>query len=449
MPLLASNPASGSGLCDGVGPRTVAVDVDAMDGIAARSILLAEASRHPGPSRTGAPLLHIFSGTDAAAVLRSLDAGTESDDGPARLVIAADGNDQLQQRITRARRHIEDGHPPGEGVRFQLQPLDGELAFVFTAAGAAYSGMGAQLLRAIPETTDSVAESFPLGETASWVFGDPLHEPTPSDFLWGASMLSSSHTYLTRHVLALKPTAAIGYSSGESNSLFSFGIWSDRAAMRAEIDASGMMDRELGVDFTAVARAWGETSATWAMWNVLAPIDDVRTAIADEDRVHLAIINTANDSVIGGESDACERVIESLGRRRCRLVPYNLACHVPEVRDAFHQPWLDIHTRAVTPMHRRAALLQRHERRLRGQYGRVLPRRSHTRRSTPSTSPPPSKPRMPTASASSSNTARPGPVPTSSPRYSVIVITWRSNSTDATRTSSRSSRSPRRSSLRG
>ncbi|MFT7598660.1 MAG: acyl transferase domain-containing protein, partial [Acidimicrobiales bacterium] len=350
VPLLASNPASGTGLRDGVGPRTIAVDVDAMAGIAARTVLLAEASRHPGPSRTAAPRLHIFSGHDATAVLSSLDSGIESDDGPARLVIVADGTEQLQQRINRARRHITDGHPPGEGVRFQLGPLDGELAFVFTAAGAAYSGMGAQLLRAIPETVDSVAESFPLGETASWVFHDPLHEPTPSDFLWGTSMLSSSHTYITRHLLALQPTAAIGYSSGESNSLFSFGIWSDRAAMRAEINASGMMDRELGVEFTAVARAWRETSATWSMWNVMAPIDDVRAAIAAESRVHLAIINTANDSVIGGESDACERVVELLGRRRCRLVPYNLACHVPEVREGFHQPWLDIHTRAVTPM---------------------------------------------------------------------------------------------------
>ena len=349
VPLLASNPASGSGLPEGAGPRTVAVEIDAMDGIVARSILLAEASRHPGPSRTGAPRLHVFSGADAAAVLRSLDVGNESDEGPARLVIVADGEGQLQRRVTRARRHIEDGHPPGEGVRFQLQPLAGELAFVFTAAGAAYAGMGAQLLRAIPEAVDSVAESFPLGETASWVFGDPEHEPTPSDFLWGTSLLSSSHTYLTRELLALKPNAAIGYSSGESNSLFAFDVWADRAAMRAEIAASGMMDRELGVDFTAVARAWGQPSATWAMWNVLAPIDGVRLAIADEPRVHLAIINTANDSVIGGEEDACERVIESLGRRRARPVAYNLACHVPEVRYGFHQAWIDIHTRTVTP----------------------------------------------------------------------------------------------------
>jgi acyl transferase domain-containing protein/3-hydroxymyristoyl/3-hydroxydecanoyl-(acyl carrier protein) dehydratase/1-acyl-sn-glycerol-3-phosphate acyltransferase len=350
VPLLASNPASGSGLSEGAGPRTIGVAIDAMDGIATRSVLLAEASRHRAPSRIAAPRLHVFSGADAAAVLESLDAGIESDDGPARLVIVADGDGQLRERAERARRHIEHGHPAGEGVRFRPEPLDGELAFLYTAAGAAYAGMGAQLLRALPEAADRVAESFPLGETASWVFGDAGHEPTPSDFLWGTSLVSSSHTHITRHLLGLRPTAAIGYSSGESNSLFAFGIWSDRAAMRDEIEASGMMDRELGVDFAAVARAWGELSASWAMWNVLAPVGDVRDAIAGEERVHLAIINTANDTVIGGDREACERVVDVLGRRRCRPVAYNLACHVPEVRQAFHRPWLDIHTRVVTPM---------------------------------------------------------------------------------------------------
>ena len=349
-PLLASNPASGSGLPDHIGPRTVGVSVDAMDGIAARTILLAEASNHPAPSRLNAPRLTIFSGTDTATLLSNLDANIHSDAGPARLVIVANSDEQLQQRKARARQHIEHGNPPGEGVRYQPQPINGELAFVFTAAGAGYSGMGAQLLRAIPEATDKVAKVFPLADTSAWIFNGSTHQPTPNDFLWGTSLLTSAHTYLTRQVLALKPAAAIGYSSGESNSLFAFDIWQDQAAMRTEINECGMMDRELGVNFTAIARAWGDTSATWAMWNILAPINEVRTAIENEARVHLAIINTANDAIIGGDQDACQRVIESIGPRRCRPVSYNLACHVPEVGQAFHQQWLDVHTRAVTPM---------------------------------------------------------------------------------------------------
>ena len=66
--------------------------------------------------------------------------------------------------------------------------------------------------------------------------------------------------------------------------------------------------------------------------------------------MHLAIVNTGEDVVIGGDAAACERVVTAIGRHRCRPVAYNLACHVPEVAAAFHQPWVDIHTRAVTPM---------------------------------------------------------------------------------------------------
>ncbi len=347
-PLLASNSGHGTGLATGTGPRTVSVDIDAMDGITRRSVLLAEASRHPAPSRVNPPRLHIFSGATPDAVLADLASGRESTTGPARLVIVADGDQQLADRAARARSHIEDGLPPGEGVHFRATPVGGEMAFVFTGAGAAYTGMGAQLLRALPELTNSIGCRFPLGDVAGWVF-DADRELTPSDYLWGTSLLSQSHAQLTRHMLKLQPSAAIGYSSGESSSLYAFGIWSDMDAMRAEIAASGMMERELGGEFAAIARAWGVDSVQWAMWNVLAPLDEVQQAIADEDRVHLAIINTSTDVVIGGDAAACERVVDVMGRRRCRVAGYNLACHVPEVNFAFHEPWVDIHTRAVAP----------------------------------------------------------------------------------------------------
>ena len=348
VPLLASNPGSGSGLAAGAGPRTAVAEVEAMDGLARKSVLLAEATNHQAPSRVVAPRFHIFSGQTAEDVLNNLADRRESNVGPARLVIVADSDRQLSARAARARRHLEDSHPSGEGVHFRDAPLDGELAFVFTAAGASYSGMGAELLRAIPEIAGPIAEQFPVGEVAGWVHGDADYRPTPSDYLWGASLISQAHTQLTRHLLKLRPSAAIGYSSGESSSLYAFGVWSDIDAMRIAIDDSGLMERELGVEFNAVARAWGTDAADWAVWNVLASPDEVRAAIAAEPRVHLTIINSAADVVIGGDPDGCARAVEIIGRRRCLPMAYNLACHTPEVAAAFHQPWADIHTRAVT-----------------------------------------------------------------------------------------------------
>ena len=153
----------------------------------------------------------------------------------------------------------------------------------------------------MPETISSVSSRCAFGEAVGWIF-EPVHEPTANDYLWGTSLLTQAHVHLTRHLLKLQPHAAIGYSSGETNSLFAFGVWTDMEAMRLEINAAGIMDRELAGEFAAVARAWGVERATWAVWNVLAPVDDVRAAIKGKERVHLMLINTARDVVISGDA---------------------------------------------------------------------------------------------------------------------------------------------------
>ncbi len=349
VPLIASNPERGSGLPDGAGPRTVSVETAAMDGIVRRSVLLAEATNHVAPSRITPPRLHVYSGADSAAVLEALTARHESSAGPARLVIVARNAEQLADRAARAEQHITHGKPAGTGVHFAAAPIEGELGFVFTAGGAAYNGMGAQLFRALPESITPISTNFPLGEISNWV-NDPDHVPLAADYLWGTALLTQAHAELTLNLLGLEPSAAIGYSSGESNVLYAFGVWNDMDAMRREIDGTGMLTREIAVEFDAVARAWNVDRADWTVWNVLAPVDDVRAAIADEQRVHLMLINTERDVVIAGDAAACGRIVDTFGAQRCRSVGYNLACHVPEVAAEFHQPWLDVHTREVTPV---------------------------------------------------------------------------------------------------
>ena len=86
-------------------------------------------------------------------------------------------------------------------MHFRKAPLDGEMGFVFTAAGAAYKGMGTELLRAIPELVSPLAENFRLSDVAGWVFDEGDLDPTPGDYLWGTSMLAQAHARLTRGVL--------------------------------------------------------------------------------------------------------------------------------------------------------------------------------------------------------------------------------------------------------
>ena len=319
------------------------------------------------------PGFHLYQGHDVDEVLAALDAGrTSTLNGdrsipalPVRLVLVAGDDETLECRAERARAHIRDGAPPGEGVHFRAQPVVGDLAFVFTSAGSAYRGMGEELLAALPELGDRLGSRFDgLADAMGWVFkkdGDP---GTNDQRLWGASCLSQIHAELTRGLLGMKPDAAIGYSSGESNSLFALGAWTDMDAMRREIDESGFYTTELAGSFDVVARVWGASDANqhpsgklkevhWGVWGLLAPVARVRELIDREQRVHLAIIHTEGDCVIAGDASACRRIAqqvsEEFGNGRCHELEYNMAAHVPEV-DAFRETWLEIHRREVTPV---------------------------------------------------------------------------------------------------
>ncbi|MFT5695664.1 MAG: acyl transferase domain-containing protein, partial [Myxococcota bacterium] len=347
------------------GKRTASIAVGAMDG--EESIwTLEEHVESTAHVERLTPSFHIYEGRNGDEVLAALGAGNTSAleklGTDARLVIVAGDDDILERRIERARAHIRGGAPAGEGVHYRAAPVIGDLAFVFTSAGSAYHGMGEELLAMLPELGDRLGGRFDgLADAMGWVFDDPKKSATNDQRLWGASCLSQMHAELSRGLLGIQPDAAIGYSSGESNSLFALGAWTDMDAMRKEIDESALYTTELAGPFDAVARAWaaedGNRANTsrvrWSVWALLAPVVRIRELVEAEQHLHLAIIHTESDCVIAGDSDGCARVvaqvIEEFGGGRCHELEYNMAAHVPEV-DAFREEWLSIHRRNVSPV---------------------------------------------------------------------------------------------------
>ena len=297
-------------------------------------------------------LFHVYDGPNRDAVAEALRAGRQSStwrtepQSGARLVIVAENQEQLAARTLRAIKHFE-GAPAGEGVVYRDRPIEGDLGFVYASAGSAYEGMGLELLAELPDLGDAVhARHGDLSEALEWAVSDT--QPTNGQRLWGASAISRIHTELTTELLGLRPDSAIGYSSGESTSLFSLGVWNDLLDMRTDIVASGMYEKALDGPMETVASVWDEDGPIdWAVWNVIAPVDTIRAAIENEPRVHLAIIHTVDNCVIAGDAAAVARVIEQLGSHQSYELAYNMAAHVPEV-EGFRQEWLDIHRREVT-----------------------------------------------------------------------------------------------------
>src|SRR5262249_23413653 len=144
-----------------------------------------------------------------------------------------------------------------------------------------------------------------VGES-SWLYGDGEDAPQPLDQLSASSFLCQLHAMVTRRVLKLEPSATIGYSSGESNALFAMGAWTDLDGMITDCRRSEIFTRDLAGECRALRRTWNRVgaSAGWTSYSVSAPVDEVRAALASEPCVHLTIVNTPDDCVIGGEATA-------------------------------------------------------------------------------------------------------------------------------------------------
>ncbi|MGH9885146.1 MAG: hypothetical protein ACREBE_06440, partial [bacterium] len=280
--------------------------------------------------------------------------------GTIRAAIVSTSPAQHERRIAQALAALaedagERAHPVvADGVYLGRGPMAGELAFVFTGPAGAYARMGRDLLLDLPELVDGLATRMTrLRDAAGWLFDDdPPASVAPADKLWGSSFLAQLHAELTRGLAGIQPHAAIGYCSGETNALFALGAWSDLDGFRRAIDDSGIYQRELSGELACVRRAWGlpdSAAVAWSSQRVLAPVADIRAALADESRVHLTIQNSARDVVIAGDAAACARVAARLGAHRVRPLDYELVMHCPEARP-LAAAWRALHHRRTAPV---------------------------------------------------------------------------------------------------
>jgi acyl transferase domain-containing protein/3-hydroxymyristoyl/3-hydroxydecanoyl-(acyl carrier protein) dehydratase/1-acyl-sn-glycerol-3-phosphate acyltransferase len=226
----------------------------------------------------------------------------------------------------------------------------GEIAFVFTGAAAAYRGAGRDLLTALPTLTCLLAKRVSgLAEIAGWIYDASQNaDLTPLQQLQCSSFLSQIHAELTLRILKLRPAAMIGLSSGETNSLFAAGVWQDLSGMLEEVAASGMYDREIAGDLGVARRNWklpDHDRVNWINVRVLADTEKIRAAAAAEVHAHLLIVHAPGDCLIGGDAEACRRLIRNLGP-----VPAyetgGLAVHCPEMAE-FASGWRALHHRPV------------------------------------------------------------------------------------------------------
>ncbi|MEY4763710.1 MAG: hypothetical protein RI907_383 [Pseudomonadota bacterium] len=315
-----------------------------------------QAASEPTWRVAAAPACRTYAAPDAATLLARLQRDEPGGEGPCRLAWVGEAErwPAVREAALASLRAGRTTQPWAlDGVCFQPQAVPGEVAFVFTGAASAYAGMGRDLLLGLPQLAQGVAERVRnLRAATGWAHGAAPVGPDEPDVgpmaqLAGASALCQLHAAFTQQVLGLRPQAALGLSSGETNALFALGAWRDIDGLLADIDVSGLYDRELSGRFEAVREHWGlssEAALDWQSYRVRAPVAEIRSAVAAIDRVYLTIVNSPMDAVIGGDAAACERLLQALGRPPAVPLGHDLAVHCAAV-GRFGPEWRRLHTR--------------------------------------------------------------------------------------------------------
>jgi acyl transferase domain-containing protein/3-hydroxymyristoyl/3-hydroxydecanoyl-(acyl carrier protein) dehydratase len=194
------------------------------------------------------------------------------------------------------------------------------LAFVYPGLGNQFAGMGRDLSAVWPAVLDRHdAETGYLRaqlDPGVWRRDQSLRAFSDhrAPILGSVSVSALVTDVLGR--LGIVPSAAIGYSLGESAALVALRAWTDRDELLRRLETSPLFQTDLAGPCDAARALWGipaDQPVDWVAGIVPRAAEAVRTAIGEQDRVYVLIRNTADETVIGGHRAVVDTVVKLLG----------------------------------------------------------------------------------------------------------------------------------------
>lgn len=285
------------------------------------------------------------------------------------LSLICDHQQELQQQIAFASQHLHDKPEQrldGRGgatlpacardkVFYAPNPIghasddSSEVAFVFSGSGNQFPAMGQQLGRQYPAIFEAqhrqnlrLKDQYQPHIFWSNVSRDKIEADHNAMIIAHVALCTAlSDTALS---LGIKPQAAIGYSLGESSSLFSLKAWNERDEMLKRIEASSLFTTDLAGPCHAARALWGlsdEVTIDWCLGIVPVCADTVRQALAGKQQVYLLIVNTPEECIIGGNRPAVNSIVNQLSTPFIELHGVTTVhCPVPTI---VSKPYRDLH----------------------------------------------------------------------------------------------------------
>lgn len=268
------------------------------------------------------------------------------------------------QNLTEIRREIDFGlrDIPGAfekarswqtplGSSFSPTPVgqSGSIAFVYPGGFNSYLGLGRDLFQLYPQIYEpAVRLSVDLGTTIQErrLFPrslesfskeqlqelETLLNADPIAMITSGSIISVLYTMILRDVFKIQAATAFGYSLGEIGMLFSSQIWEQADDVSAKLHQSALFHKNIAGPQNTIRAHWGlppleqANGPIWSNYFLMTTAENALRAVENEERVYLTHINTPRQVVIGGDPQACQRVIATLKCTSLRA-PFDFALH--------------------------------------------------------------------------------------------------------------------------
>ena len=195
----------------------------------------------------------------------------------------------------------------------------GKLAYVYPGSGNHFEGMGRDFALAFPEILRKQHEENELLRSQyapDICWSNRIEQADPRTLLFCQVAVGTLVSDLL-FTFGIRPEAVIGYSLGESASMFGTHAWRGRDEMLRRILESSLFTSDLAPPYNAARVFWKmgpDEKIDWVTGVIAAPASRIREHLQPGTRAYLLIVNTPGECVIGGlraDVDAIVRAVQA------------------------------------------------------------------------------------------------------------------------------------------